>query len=128
VALAFLLSGCISTFGSGPDKQALARQTVQTYWHDINHGKIKQAYSLLTPGVRSGLPESQYYQNMLGLLTNAGSITVGVRNAAVNGDQGTVGVTLYSPKTKPLKAWQHLFWQNGGWLISDNNALLSQRP
>jgi hypothetical protein len=127
LTLSILLTGCAGIgMAGGPDKQALARTTVQDYWHDVNHGKIKQAYGLLTPGVRSGITENQYYQNMLGLLTKAGSITVAVRDTSVNGDLGTVKVTLYSPNAKPLNAWQHLFWQNGGWLISDNNAYVSQ--
>lgn len=113
-------------FANGPDKAALAKKAVESYWNYAGHGKINQAYSMLTPGVRESLPKSQYAQNMIGLLTRAGSITAKANKAYVSGDQAQVRLTLYSPKDKPFPAWQHLFWLNGGWHISDNNAYVSQ--
>jgi hypothetical protein len=123
-----LTAGCgtVSLAGSGPDRTALAKTTIQTYWRDITHGKLPSAYSILTPGVRAGLSQSDFSQNFIGLLTRSGSLAVTVGKVYVNGDNATARVKLTSPRDQPLHAWQHLFWVNGGWHISDNNAYLSK--
>ena len=126
LALTLGTAGCGTIGFANPDKPALAKQAVQNYWNYATHGKINQAYNMLTPGVREGIPKSQYAQNMIGLLTRAGSISVKVKKVYVSGDNAQVSVTLSSPKDQPLPAWQHLFWQNGAWQISDNNAYVSQ--
>lgn len=125
-AVTLLTAGCGTIgFANGPDRTALARQAVQSYWNYAAHGKINQAYGMLTPGVQEGIKKTDYAQAIIGLLTRAGSITAKVKKVYVQGDVAQVSVTLYSPKDHPFAAWQHLAWQNGSWHISDNNAYLS---
>lgn len=129
LGLALLTTGCGGTgFASGPDRTALAKQTIKTYWADLVHGKFAAAYGLLTPGVRSGLQLKDYTQSMVGLLTRAATIQAHVKKATVSGNTATVKVKLTTPNDRPLIAYQHLFWQNGKWRVSDNNAFLSRKP
>jgi hypothetical protein len=126
--LSLTIAGCGSIgFAGGSDRSNLARGTIVTYWTDINHAKMNQAYSMLTPGVREGITVADFQNNFVSLLTRAGSIGVKVDSVQVHGDNATAKVTLSSPKDHPLHAWQHLFWVNGSWHISDNNAFLSQQ-
>lgn len=93
------VAGCGTIgFANGPDKSALAQKAVESYWRLAGHGKIDAAYAMLTPGVREGIPRNQYAQNIIGLLTRAGSITVKVQKVYVQGDRAQVRLTLYSPK------------------------------
>jgi hypothetical protein len=127
ILLSLTLAGCgtVSLAGNPPSRSTLAKRTIISYWSDINHAKMSQAYRLLTPGVREGITKADFANNFIGLLTNASTIGATVNNVQVNGDTATAKVTLTSPKDHPLHAWQHLFWVNGGWHISDNNAFLS---
>ena len=128
-ALAILtLVGCGTAFGfGGQDRSALARTAVQNYWNDIGHGKVKVAYYLMTSGNRQTVTLTQYGQSMFDFLKGTEGVAATAGNASVNGDQATVPVTLRSPKTTiKLHAYQHLFWEDGGWKISDPNGGLSQ--
>lgn len=122
------LVGCGTAFGfGGQDRSALAKQTVQNYWSDIGHGKVKVAYYLMTSGNRQTMSLTQYGQNMFGFLKGTEGVSATTGNPTVNGDQATVPVTLRSPKTTiKLHAYQHLFWENGSWKVSDPDGGLSQ--
>jgi hypothetical protein len=112
--------------GFGQDKSALARQTVQTYWFDIGHGKINQAYGMLTSGNQAARPLKYYEQDMFGFLTHVAAVKATVGKPAINGSEATVPVSLNSPLTSQgLHAYQHLYWENGHWRISDTNGGLS---
>ena len=105
------------------DRRVLARQTVQTYWGDIGHGKTRAAYALMTSGNQQARPFTQYSQDMYGFLTHMNSLSVTVSQVQVNGDQATARVALYSVLSPtPLRAWQHLFWENGPWRLIDANG------
>jgi len=124
------LTGCggLSLPGSGPDRSELAQHTVQTYWFEIGHGKVNQAYDMLTSGNQRTQTRDQYDQNMYGFLTSVAGVNVKAGKPYVNGDLATVPVSLYSPKSPlPLKAYQHLYWENGQWRISDANGGLSHQ-
>jgi hypothetical protein len=126
-ALPLLLLPALAVTACGsPDRAALARQTVQTYWSDIGHAKMQQAYNLLTPGNQAARPFDSYSQDMFGFLTSVASVYASVGSPAVKGDFATVPVTLHSPKFAPLHAYQHLFWQNNQWYISDQNGGLTK--
>jgi hypothetical protein len=121
LAAAVLLAGC-----GGPDRTALAHQTVQTYWRDVGRMKLHNAYMMLTPGNRSALKETDYAQSIIGLLKQTQGLTATLGAAHVNGDSATVPVTLHSPLTRvPQPGCQHLFWTNNRWLISDDSGGLS---
>jgi hypothetical protein len=130
IVLVVSISGCGATalgFGGGQDRQSLAQQTVRSYWSDINRGKFGKAYAMMTSGNRAARPESSYGQNLLGFLQGTGGVKATVGKATVSGDNATVPVTLHSPKTTvPLHAYQHLFWQDNQWRISDQDGTLSQ--
>jgi hypothetical protein len=114
--------------GFGQDRSALARQTVQTYWSDIEHGKIGQAYAMLTSGNQAARPLKDYQQDMFGFLEHVASVRATVGQPTINGSQAVVPVSLASPLTRQkLKAYQHLFWENGHWRISDENGGLSSK-
>lgn len=120
--LAVLLSAC------GQDRSTLARNTVQEYWTDIQHAKFNQAYNLLTPGNQAARPRQGYVQDMFGFLEGTGGLTVTVGAPVVNDDLAAVPVKLHSPKSpKPFPACQHLVWNNGKWLIADQNGGLTQQ-
>lgn len=115
--------------GCGQDRTALAHQAVQTYWDDISHAKIRAAYSMLTSGNRQAQSFKTYDTDILGLLANTANLRATVGKPKVNGNFATVPVTLHSIKTsKPLPAYQHLYWENGRWRITDQNGGLSQTP
>lgn len=120
----------ISTLaGCGQDRAALARQAVQTYWYDIGHARIRAAYNMLTSGNQQAQSFKTYDTDILGLLTTTENVQATVGKAKVNGDTATVPVTLHSIRTsKPLPAYQHLYWEKGGWRITDQNGGLSQTP
>jgi hypothetical protein len=111
------------------DKSSLARQATTQYWTDIGHGQIRTAYHMLTSGNQAAIPLSQFSQNMFDFLGSTAGVRAAASTTVVNGDLATVRVKLFSPKTSvPLKAYQHLFWENGHWRISDPNGGLSTRP
>ena len=121
IALLFGLAAC------GEDRSSLAKKTVQTYWQDIASGKTGQAYKLLTSGNRVHTDLKSYNADMLQFLTTTGGIKAKVGEPSVDDDHATVPVTLISPKSaQNLNAYQHLFWENGSWHISDNNGGLSR--
>ena len=125
----FTLAGCgrLELPGSGPDRSALASQTVQTYWNDIGQGKVNQAYDLMTSGNKKSQPREDYDSNMLSFLSQIAGVHVKTGKPSIDGDMATVPIRLYSPKSPvPLKAYQHLFWESGGWRISDAKGGLSQ--
>ena len=118
-----LLAGC----GDSPDRQALARQTVQKYWYNIGHGKLSAAYYMMTSGNRAERPLSDYRQDMFLFLTKMGNVVARTGKPSVDEEKASVPVTLTSPKTtEKLKAYQHLFWEDGHWRISDPLGGLSQ--
>ncbi|HLJ67963.1 MAG TPA: hypothetical protein VKX16_11445 [Chloroflexota bacterium] len=121
--LAAPLAGC-----GGPDRTSLATSVVQTYWSDIGHGKFSEAYNLLTSGTRATINESQYTQNLMGFLEHLSGVSAKVGTPQISSDNATVPVTLRSPlaPSSPFRGFQHLFWQDGGWKISDTNGGLSQ--
>jgi len=121
LALAVMTTGC-----GGPDRSALATQTVKAYWTDIAHMQLRQAYNMLTPGDQVARPFSSYTQDMMGFLSGVGGLQVRTGKPIVNSDVALVPVKLFSPKApKPLPACQHLAWVNNHWLISDQNGGLS---
>lgn len=129
-AVVLLALGAIKVFALGPfsqqDRQALARQTIQAYWSDVQHGKVTQAYALLTSGNQASRPLSNYTQDMYGFLEGTGGVQIAVGKAEVNRNFAVVPVTLHSPKsTQNLHAYQHLFWEDGKWRITDPNGGLS---
>ncbi len=126
--LGLLSAGLIllSLAGCGANRTTLATETVQTYWYDVGHAKLHQAWLLLTPGTQQAVPFATYSSNFLGLLSKAANIHAIVGRAVVNDDRAAVKVTLTALVTKNnLHACQHLFWLNGNWRISDQNGGLS---
>lgn len=115
--------------GGGTDRSAAARQTVQNYWGDISHGKMSQAYNMQTTGARQTTTLANYSRNLFDFLQGTAGVRAVVGSATLNGDQAAVAVTLKSPKApnpkSDLHAYQHLFWENGQWRISDQNGGLS---
>ena len=75
-AIGMMLLVGVSACGTGQDRAALAKQAVQTYWSDINHMKLSQAYNMLTPGTQATRPKSNYMQDMAQYLAATGGITV----------------------------------------------------
>lgn len=124
------IAGCdrLGPFGGGPDRAALARKAVETYWYFIGHGQVNQAYDMMTSGNRRLQKRQDYDQNMFGFVTSMAGVSVKTSPASVNGDLATVPVRLYSPKAPgaSLKAYQHLFWEDGQWHISDDHGGLSR--
>lgn len=117
-----LLAGC----GSG-HSAASAERAVHTYWTDIGHAKMQQAYDMMTTGNRAARPFSSYSQDMWNFLESTAGISVTVGKAEVHGDEATVPVALHSPKSPgAFHAYQHLYWQNGGWKVTDENGGLSK--
>lgn len=115
--------------GCGQDRATLARHAVQTYWYDVGHAKLRAAYGMLTSGNQQSEPFKTYDGNILGLLGSTASLHATVGKPTVNGDTATVPVTLHSIRTaKPLAAYQHLYWENGGWRIADQNGGVSHTP
>lgn len=121
--LVILIAGC-----GGPDRAALAQQTVKEYWTDVNSAKMENAYALLTPGIQQSRPKTQFKQDMFAFLATVGAITPAVSKATINGDHATVPVDLtFVKQQKTLQAYQHLYWYNGNWRISDENGGVSQQ-
>jgi hypothetical protein len=118
----------VAITGCGEDRAALARKAVKTYWTDISHAKLTQAYHMMTSGNRSAKPLKTYGQDMLGFMQTTGGVTPRIGKAEVHDDRAVVAVSLYSPKSPvPLNAYQHLFWEGSGWKISDENGGLSHK-
>lgn len=116
------LAGC-----GGQDRSALAKQVVKEYWSDINSAKMGSAYALLTPGIQQTRPKQQFSQDMFGFLATVGAVTPTVSKPAVNGDHAVVPVFLtFVKQQKTLQAYQHLYWYNGNWRITDENGGVSQ--
>jgi hypothetical protein len=104
----------------------LAGQVTRTYWSDIGKGKMRAAYQLLTSGTQQARPFDQYSQDMYGFVTGVAYVWAGTGAVEIQGDRATVRVHLHSPKTtRTLDAYQHLYWENGGWRISDLNGGVS---
>jgi len=119
------LAGC-----GGDDKTALARKTVQIYWQDINQGKWRQAYHMMTTGQQQATTISDYVKNWADFLTNStGGVTAVVGQPRVDGSCAKVPITLKSPRTyspkQYLHAYQDLYWQNGEWRISNELGALT---
>lgn len=126
--LIVLCAGCgqFDMPGSGPNRSALASETVKSYWNYIDHAKIQKAYNMMTSGNRAARRLSDYSQDIFNFLEGTGGITPEVGHAIVSDDRATVPITLVSPRTTAkLHAYQHLFWENGAWKISDQNGQLS---
>lgn len=124
-ALALVMTALATACGD-PNKAAMAHDTVARYWSDVSHAKFGEAYKLLTPGVQGAVPADQYAQNMMGFLSNAANVKVDVGKPVVAEDRAVVPVTMHSPKTTaPFHVYQHLFWEDGGWHISDANGGVS---
>ena len=122
VACAVPIAGC----GGGQDRAALAKQAIVVYWSDVNHGKLGAAYSMLTSGNRAVTTFNAYRQNMFGFLTHVTGVTVTPGKPQITDDRATVAINLHSPAAPgSFKAWQHLFWEGGGWRISDQNGGVS---
>lgn len=128
VALACLvsLSGC----GSGADRSSLAKQAVHTYWDDVGHLKLGQAYALLSPGVQQSMPEKDFGNNIVGFLQSTAGISADVHKATVVGDCAQVALGLISPKAPggEYHVYQSLYWLNGGWRITNPAGGTSQNP
>lgn len=115
-----------SLIGFGQDRSALAKQAVQTYWSDIAHAKMYQAYEMMTSGNRAARPLKYYEQDMFSFLTHVANVKATVGQPAVNGNNAVVPVSLSSPlSSQKLHAYQHLYWESGHWRISDTNGGLS---
>jgi hypothetical protein len=127
LALLLALICAVSLAGCGdPDRSALAKQAVVTYWSDINHGKFNAAFEMLTSGERGVLTFSSYRQSMFGFLTHVSGVTVTPGDPQVTDDRATVPVGFHSPAAPgTAHFFQHLFWENGGWKIADQNGGVS---
>jgi hypothetical protein len=131
--IAFLLFGVLAVVnltGCGQDRSALATKAVQTYWYDIGHAKVKQAYRMMTSGQRQVNDFSTYSQDMLSFLgaTHGVSAATGKPEVSGDGSQAVVPVTLSATGSADKRhAYQHLFWENGQWRIADANGGLSLR-
>jgi hypothetical protein len=116
----------LPALGFGQDRVALAKQATTTYWSDIGHGKMRAAYQLLTSGTQQARPFASYSQDMYGFVASLAYVSATTGSVQVNGDRAIVRVHLHSPKTtQTLDAYQHLYWENGGWRISDMNGGVS---
>lgn len=83
---------------------------------------------MLTPGNQAARPKSNYAQDMFGFLESTGGLTVTVGSPVINGDLAAVPLKLHSPKQQAaFPACQHLVWNNGKWLIADQNGGLTQQ-
>jgi hypothetical protein len=116
------IAGC-----GGSDRSALAKTAIVNYWSDINRGKFNEAYRLLTSGNRGVTNFSTYRQDMFGFLESVSGITVVPGNPEISDDRATVPIKFESPRAPGYaKFWQHLFWENGGWRIADQNGGVSK--
>jgi hypothetical protein len=116
----------LPALGFGQNRTALARQATVHYWSLIGHGKLTTAYHMMTSGNRQSITESDYQQNLYNFLTSVGNVWATTGKVDVNGDQAVVAVALHSPKTSAVqKGFQHLYWQDGGWKITDENGGIS---
>jgi hypothetical protein len=107
------------------DSQVLA--TVRTYWHDVTHGKLDAAYTMLTSGIRAVTSKRAYEHSMAGFLKVVGAISIVVHSPRITGDTAVVAIDFSSPKPKvgSLHAYQHLFREGGQWRIADQNGGVS---
>ena len=119
-----VLAGC-----GGESRATLARQTEQAYWNDIHSAKLDKAYQLLTPGTKSQFSANDFRQSMFNFLQHTSGVTAQVKKVSVVGDCAQVSLDLISPLEPSGKfhVYQHLYWIDGGWHISDQNATLSQK-
>ena len=85
--LLVFLAGC-----GGPDRAALAKQTVKDYWTDVNAAKMESAYALLTPGIQQTRAKGQFKQDMFAFLATVGAINPSVSKPTVKGDRAVVPV------------------------------------
>lgn len=121
-----LLAG-VALSACGDDRAHQAQQTVQSYWSDIDHGKMEDAYKLLTSANQQQIGSVNYQRNMLSFVAQMSGISAKTGNAYVNGDRAVVDLTLLSPSVQtPLYACQHLFWESG-WKISDDSGTVQRR-
>lgn len=122
------LAACLALSGCGSTNQAAAvRRTVQTYWYDIGHAHLDQAYHLMTTGNQATRTYSAYTQDMFGFLQHTSGISARVGTPSIHGNFAVVDVWLHSPAAAgEFHAYQHLFLENGHWRISDANGGLSQ--
>jgi hypothetical protein len=113
------LAGC-----GGQDRPKLAQQTVSSYWNDLEHLRVDQAYKLLSSGVRSGVSATDFRSNIYGFLQGTAGISAKIGKPEVVGDCAQVPVTLFAPRdpSGPLHGYQHLYWLNGGWKITEQNG------
>jgi hypothetical protein len=119
---ALSVAGC-----GGPDRSALAKQAIVNYWSDVNHAKFPAAYALLTSGNRAVTTFSTYRQDMFGFLESVSGITVVPGTPQISDDRATVPIKFESPRAPGFaRFWQHLFWENGGWRIADQNGGVSK--
>jgi hypothetical protein len=127
LVLACVCAASVAGCGSD-DRSALAKQAIINYWSDINHAKFNAAYGLLTSGNRAVMDFSQYQQNMFGFLEHVAGIHVDPGTPDISDDRATVPIKFRSPKAPGGAAnfYQHLFWENGGWRIADQNGGVSQ--
>jgi hypothetical protein len=83
---------------------------------------------MMTSGNQSARPLRDYEQDMFGFLEHVANVRATTGKPTINGNQAVVPVSLSSPLTsQKLHAYQHLYWENGHWRISDENGGLSSK-
>jgi hypothetical protein len=115
-------SGC----GDSQDRSALAQQTVVKYWDNIGHARFHDAYLMNTTGNRDAMPYREFRQNLVGFLTSTNGVSAEAGKPTIADDRATVPMGLHSPRAPgAFHVFQHLFWENGSWKISDPNGGVS---
>lgn len=120
----------IGLVGCGQDRSSLAKQSVQNYWNNIEHAKMKTAWNILTPGQEQANPYGPWSTNLLDFLRTTNGIDAKVGEPVVSGDTASVPVTIRFHKAPAPRndqhGYQHLFWDNGKWRITDESGTLTK--
>lgn len=128
LALPILLG--LTACGSGQNRVALAQKTVSDYWSDIGHIKFNSAYALLSPANQHNMTRQDFEQNMFEFLRGTQGVSSQVKQAKVVGDCALVALDLHFPAAAgaTLHAYQHLYWLNGGWRITEPDGRVTRQP
>lgn len=118
----------LAACGSGQDRTALAKKAVNSYWYDIGHIKFDRAYDLLSPANQQAMTRQDFRQNMFDFLRGTQGVSSQAQAAQVVGDCALVRVDLRFPAATgaTLHAFQHLYWLNGGWRITEPNGQVTR--
>lgn len=124
IPLLLVASVCVlalSACGDSTDKPKLAQQTVVTYWADIGRAKFPAAYGMLTSGVRASLKPTAFEQAMFSLVQKTQGVWATAGKPDINGDRAVVPIGLHAASAPggTYHVYQHLFWEDGAWKISE---------